>query len=842
MTSEISFRDGGFKAGLDDQTLLSAVVGHYRHALADSSATLRWLQEHGVTDGDVLEVFGLGWSDRTLGLSLPISARAAGRELRGRLQSLGVLRDTGHEHFRGSVVVPVRDGDGRVVQLYGRRVQRPQRARGGREPAEVLWLPAPARALWHREAMASAEVIVASSILDGLVWWSAGYRNVVAPGGPDGLPGDLAAHLVDAGVTRVLLAQPRTSEGEDTAAGLTAGLTPAGVECFRVVFPHGCDASTVAVEVNDPTDALGERLRAAVWLGAGPPPSTRELDVTAPADTQRHERDDEPVSQMEDAATPVASASPLPPPPPGRDVEVDGGELRVTIGALAWRVRGLERVAGPGSLRVNVTVRDEHDRFHLDVVDLYAARARLGFVKAAAMELGVDEERVRRDLGRVLLACEDRVLDLQAAAVAPAPERPAMTATEEAAAVDLLRDPKLLDRVIADVAALGVVGESDNALIAYLAATSRLLDTPLAVVIQSSSAAGKSTLTDAVLSLMPSEQRLAVSAMTGQSLYYLGEHELTHKVLAVAEAEGALRAGYALKVLQSDGELSIASTGKDATTGDLVTKTYRVRGPVALFLTTTAPSLDDELANRCVVLGVDEDQAQTRAILAAQRHAQTLDGLLARTARDDVRSLHANAQRLLEPVAVVNPLAPGLAFGDGRTRARRDHAKLLTLIRAVALLHQHQRQRKRVTRNGVEVVYIEATSDDVQVAERLAPLLFGGPSLGELAPQTRRLLALLDAMVSTIAKQHGCRVEDVRFTRREAREHTGWSDHPLRRHLARLVDLELVALHRAYGGGPFTYELVWTDKSDENGDYDGARAHRLRPVRGPLALVGPTPS
>ena len=799
-----------------------------------SPATLGWLQERGVTDGAALEVFGLGWSDRTLGLSLPISARAAGREVRSRLQALGVLRDTGHEQLRGCVVVPVRDEHGHVIQLHGRRVQRPQRARDGREPAEVLWTCSPGSAVWHREAMSAAEVIVAGSILDGLVWWSAGYRNVLAPGGPDGLPDDFASLLVDAGVTRVLLAQPRTSDGEDTAARLTAGFTPAGVECFRVVFPHGCDASTVATETTDATDALGERLREAVWLGAGPPP-TRATDEPARADTRQHERIEhvEAVSQVEDTATPTASASPIPPPPPGRDVEVDGGELRLTIGTLSWRVRGLDRVAGPGSLRVNVSVRDERDAFHLDVVDLYAARARLGFIKAAAMELGVDEERIRRDLGRVLLACEDRVLDLQAQSVAPAPERPAMSASDEGAALDLLRDPNLLNRVVADVGRLGVVGEHDNAVIAYLAATSRLLDTPLAVVVQSSSAAGKSTLTDAVLSLMPAEQRLAVSAMTGQSLYYLGEHTLAHKILAVAEAEGAARASYALKVLQSDGELSIASTGKDSVTGDLVTKTYRVQGPVALFLTTTAPALDDELANRCVVLGVDEDHAQTRAILAAQRQAQTLDGLLARAARDEVRCLHANAQRLLEPLAVVNPLAPSLAFGDGRTRARRDHAKLLTLIRSVALLHQHQRPRKRVTRSGVEVVYIEATAQDVEVAERLAPLIFGGPSLGELAPQTRGLLALLDAMVTATAGEHGCRSEDIRFTRREAREHTGWSDFALRRHLDRLVELELVLAHRR--GNAFTYELLWA----ETHDYDAERDGISRPSRGPLALVPP---
>jgi len=73
---------------------------------------------------------------------------------------------------------------------------------------------------------------------------------------------------------------------------------------------------------------------------------------------------------------------------------------------------------------------------------------------------------------------------------------------------------------------------------------------------------------DAVLSLMPEEQRVQYSAMTGQSLFYMGEMELKNKILAVVEEEGAQRAAYALKLLQSEGALSIASTGKDPATGN----------------------------------------------------------------------------------------------------------------------------------------------------------------------------------------------------------------------------------------------------------------------------------
>lgn len=184
----------------------------------------------------------------------------------------------------------------------------------------------------------------------------------------------------------------------------------------------------------------------------------------------------------------------------------------------------------------------------------------------------------------------------------------------------------LVERIVEDMERCGIVGESTNLLAGYLAAVSRKLDAPLAILIQSTSAAGKSSLMDAVLNLMPEEERIQYSAMTGQSLFYLGETDLQHKILAIAEEEGVRQAAYALKLLQSDGELTIASTGKDETTGNLVTKQYRVKGPVMLMLTTTAIDVDEELLNRYLVLTINETREQTRAIHARQRAAQTLEG------------------------------------------------------------------------------------------------------------------------------------------------------------------------------------------------------------------------
>ena len=182
--------------------------------------------------------------------------------------------------------------------------------------------------------------------------------------------------------------------------------------------------------------------------------------------------------------------------------------------------------------------------------------------------------------------------------------------------------------------------------------------------------------------------------MTGQSLYYLGDSDLTHKVLAIVEEEGAERASYALKLLQSEGELTIASTGKDAHTGRMTAQEYHVKGPVMIMLTTTAIDLDEELMNRCIVLTVDESREQTRAIHALQRQRETVEGMLSNSSATPRSSCIATCSGYLRPLRVVNPYARQLTFLDDRTRTRRDHMKYLGLIRTIALLHQYQRPIK----------------------------------------------------------------------------------------------------------------------------------------------------
>jgi len=165
-----------------------------------------------------------------------------------------------------------------------------------------------------------------------------------------------------------------------------------------------------------------------------------------------------------------------------------------------------------------------------------------------------------------------------------------------------------------------------------------------------------------------------------------------------------------------------------------------------------------------------------------------------------------NAQRLLSPVDVLNPYAPALTFPTGRTRNRRDHEKYLTLIDAIALLHQHQRQRGSHVVNGRTVEFLEATLDDIALANQLAPEVLGR-SLDELPPQTRRLLGQIRELMKQKRQTHGAKVVAT-FSRKELRDACGWSLSQVRVHLERLLELEYLALRHGRLGSPFVYELL----------------------------------
>lgn len=784
----------------EDAKILEQVADYYHSRLEvpDGKAVLDYLESRGLGNEAMVKKFKIGLADRTLGLRLPHKNRVQGKAMRQRLEGLGVFRKTsGHEHLNGCLTIPITNEKGEVMQLYGRRL--------GKAPKENrhLYLARPLEGIFNPEALRNRELILCESLLDALTFYAHGMEAVTCTYGTENFSEELFEAIKAHKIETVKLAFDADEAGEKATVKAAAKLQAFGIECHQIKFPLGSDANAFAQDQG--AEALKKTVRDAVWLESS---SVTRAPSSLVANKAAKEAElPVEVAKEENILATVTK--------PEQALEKKGEYYEAAFGSRLYRIGGLEKNNGLEVLRITLRLSCE-GLMHVDSLDLYRDGERRKFIERASEETTLEKDLLKRDLGKLLLmleqAQEDRLNNPQ-----QDEEEIILTPEEEAEAMKLLQAPNLLERIAEAYNEAGIVGEETNKIAAYLACASRKLNKPLAIIIQSTSAAGKSTLMEAVLSFFPAEEQVKYSAMTGQSLYYLGENNLKHKILAIVEEEGAEKASYALKLLQSEGELTIASTGKDPHSGRMETQEYHVEGPVAIVFTTTSIDIDEELMNRCLVLTVDESRAQTERIHELQRLARTPEGILASEKRKEVLKVMQNAQRLLKPWKIANAYAKHLTFTSGRTRTRRDHEKYLTLIDSIALLHQHQRQPIKHQIGGREIEMLPVTLEDIEAANKLAPEVLGR-SLDELPPQTRRLLESIKKLVRQKMKAEDIEQRLTLFSRRELREFTGWSYMQVKRHLDRLLELEHLTTRGGRNGVAMKYEFLG-DLEEETGSY-----------------------
>jgi hypothetical protein len=210
--------------------------------------------------------------------------------------------------------------------------------------------------------------------------------------------------------------------------------------------------------------------------------------------------------------------------------ERDGLFLVFHVAGTTYRLGGVKSLFVT-SLRVNIRATNGETSYY-DSIDLYASRGRAAFAQGVNRAWGAEPVRIERDLVLILERLEkDRDESLKASGKR---EPVDMTAAEREAGLELLRDPRLFDRIVSDLASLGYVGENLNKQLLYLCASSRKLDDPVSVLILSQSASGKSFLVDCVKRLMPPEEVVAVTSLSDQALNYIDD--LSHKFLVLGEA------------------------------------------------------------------------------------------------------------------------------------------------------------------------------------------------------------------------------------------------------------------------------------------------------------------
>ncbi|MBC2717921.1 MAG: toprim domain-containing protein [Desulfobacteraceae bacterium] len=637
--------------------------------------------------------------------------------------------------------------------------------------------------IWNINAIkTSPEIILTESIIDALSVMTAGFLNVVSIQGTNGLSDHEIALLKTYGVPKIILLLDGDASGQKAIERLKEKLFQFDVTSRTL--PNDHDPNSYLIE-------HGAKFLAGVI-------QNEENTINSVA-----------------ASIPDTSSSLTPPPAgqagsdPSTGIQPQADGFIITYGIRKYQVMGLEK--GPRKLKA--TVRLEHaGKVHPDTLDFYSARARRAFAADICRIFDEVPETIEADITRLMLECEK--FDVKSVNTqAENPEKIIVSGKDKAQAEAFGTSPDLINLIMSDFETCGLIGEDANKLLGYVIMTSRKLQTPLAMLILSSSGAGKTALQDAIAAFCPPEDLVKLTSLSGKALFYKEQSSLTHKVLALEEGDGAEDAFYAIRNLISSGVLVSESTIKDLATGKLTTMTNEVEGPTAVFYTTTKPDTDPETKSRFFVTGIDESREQTRKILSFQRKKQITDDVTTKITINGILQKHWNFQRLLKPLGVKNPYAAHLTYGDDRLQGRRDQPKYLNLIKSVAFLRQMQKPIKYEQKDGKQVPYVEVDFEDIRIANDLTREVLGR-SLDELSRPGRDLLICLDDLVEKIGSRnpdqsHAMKRTEIGFTRRDIREHSGWSNYRVHTHLKELVDLEYVLVESGRNGSQYCYRLAY---------------------------------
>jgi len=170
----------------DEQTVLQEVMAFYHATFKQNIEAQDYLKQRGLDDVELIDHFKLGYANRTLGLHLPKKNRVAGAKQRILLQAIGIYRDSGHEHFNGSLVIPVIN-DNKITEVYGRKLRDDLR----KGTAKHCYLPGSHQGVFNRDGLIHDEIILCESLIDALTFWRWGFKQVTCSYGINGFTDEL---------------------------------------------------------------------------------------------------------------------------------------------------------------------------------------------------------------------------------------------------------------------------------------------------------------------------------------------------------------------------------------------------------------------------------------------------------------------------------------------------------------------------------------------------------------------------------------------------------------------------------------------------------------------------
>jgi hypothetical protein len=290
----------------------------------------------------------------------------------------------------------------------------------------------------------------------------------------------------------------------------------------------------------------------------------------------------------------------------------------------------------------------------------------------------------------------------------------ALTQQEREEAIQFLEQKDLLNKTNDLIGKSGVIGEETNRLLMYLIFTSKKREHPLHIISLGNSGIGKTYLQEKVGELIPEGDKVEITTLSENALYYFGQRELQHRLVLIEDLDGAENVLYPLRELQSK-KFITKTLAQKTTTGETKTVHIKVEGPVSVAGCTTQEQVYEDNANRSFLIYIDESKEQDERIMAYQRRKSA--GTTDRVQENRIKQLLQNTQRVLQPVQVRNPFAEQLQLPAGVFKPRRTNAHYLAFIEAVTFYHQFQRTERVDEDTGER--YIETTIEDIATANQL---------------------------------------------------------------------------------------------------------------------------
>jgi len=345
----------------------------------------------------------------------------------------------------------------------------------------------------------------------------------------------------------------------------------------------------------------------------------------------------------------------------------------------------------------------------------------------------------------------------------------------------LLERPNLLAEVVNTINDLGVTGERPLVALAYLVATSRLLEKPLYLLVQGEPGSGKSFILQTICQTLPPPLVETVTDLTPQALYYLAEATpLKNRVLFLGERRRQLSAQQidatkAIRELHETGRISKMFPTKQC--GKFTTSVQKIEGAPAILESASHSAIAREDLDRLILAWTDDSTEQTRRVI--EEFAQRKASGSPEVSLERLETIRA-VQWLLEPWRVSIPFLPALVkkFPDHPVKVRRIFFRLVALIEASALLHQRQRQRQGNT--------LFAHQDDVQLAWKL------------LSPWVRNQLGLAPAP-ATLRIWEAIKDRTDSFTNQDLVKHGQGSPSTISKALGYLCKMGAIALEPFQG-------------------------------------------